>query len=405
MRILVVSPRFPWPLDKADSMTVYHFLEFFSQRHEIDLLAFGEHGFGHAFKREYVSHVRSFCRRIEVVPLRKAATCIQCTRSLLSSDPLQVWYYRRKAMHEALHRMIEFGDYDLVYTHLLRMAQYTRHLENQRKVLAMQISLALEYRRLAEQQENIRNPLKCWLYRLEAKKLRTYEASATRLFDRTLVIGETDRSEIVANGGAGSSLYLNPHGVDLPSGEAQANDRIPDSIVFAGNMSNDPNIDAATWFSRSILPRIGQRIPNVRFFILGSSPPKRVRKLQSDSRIVVTGYVENLDAWISRCLVAVDPMRIGAGLQNKILEAMALKLPVVATSVANEGICAKHGDEILIADDEEEFADRVVALLQDQSLRDSLARAGHRMVHERFTWEHHYADLEAEFLRIAAGTA
>lgn len=98
MNILVVAPRFPWPLDKADRMTVYHFLKHFSERHVIDLVAFGEKGFRDDFRPEYIKHVKPFCRKIEVVPLRHATTCVQEIRSVFDRDPLQVWYFRRTAM-------------------------------------------------------------------------------------------------------------------------------------------------------------------------------------------------------------------------------------------------------------------------------------------------------------------
>lgn len=401
MNILVVAPRFPWPLDKADRMTVYHFLKHFSERHVLDLVAFGEKGFGDDFKPEYIKHVKPFCRKIEIVPLRHSTTCVQEIRSVFDRDPLQVWYFRRTAMFKKVRKMLESNAYDLVYTHLLRMAQYTQGFHGVPKVLALQISLALEYKRYAEHQDFFSNPLRKWLYRVEAQKLRTYEAQMAKQFDRTLLIGEADKQEVVRNGGDASNIFLNPHGVDLERFTPRRQEKAERSIGVSGNMHTAANIDAVLWFYYRVLPIVRRQIPDVRLFVIGSSPSKKIQKLAKDPSVLATGYVKDLAGFLGKCEVVVDPLRIGAGFQNKILEAMALELPVVATPTANEGIQASDGEQILVANNETEFASQVVALLRNSELREKLGRNGRKFVLANFTWKQHYDDLERELLILA----
>lgn len=396
MKLLIIAPRFPYPLDKGDRLTVYNLARYFSGRHEVILLAF----MGPQQRREYIEELTPFCHRIEVVPLRHWRAYSNCALGFFSGKPLQVLYYSSPEMTRKVDMVFEQERPDLIYAHTIRMAEYVRHLDGHPKVLAMQVSMSLNYRRLAEFSSNSLSRL---VYSSEHYRLKRYERQVAQNFDRCLVVSWRDREELERAGCIGN-IDVIPHGVDFRYFGADPNlAKEPNSIIFTGNLSYAPNVDAVLYFYKAILPLIREQIPGVRFYVVGTSPKAPIRSLNRDPRIVVTGFVNDIRPYLSKSQVAIDPLRIGAGLQNKVLEAMSMGLPVVATPVANEGIGASHGDNILIADEPRAFARTVVRLLKDPGLRRRIGSSARAFVEGNWSWETHFATLEELFLQLASG--
>jgi sugar transferase (PEP-CTERM/EpsH1 system associated) len=398
MRILMVVPRVPWPLDKGDRLTVHHYLRFFAARHAVTLVAFAED----ASERAGVEHVRDLCARVEVVPLPRARGIARAARAFASGDPFQIEYYRSAAMRRRVAAVAAEERPDVAYAHTLRMAQYVRDLSCPR-VLGAQVSMTLNYERLAAR---ARSPLRRIFYRMEHRRLRACERSIAAGLERCLVISEKDRAAIEAGGEPLENAMLLPHGVD--GAEFSPDPRVradPATIVLTGNMGYAPNEDAAVHFCASIFPRVLARRPDARLAIVGTDPTRAVRALAQKPGVEVTGRVPRVVEWLRRAEVAVAPLRVGAGLQNKVLEAMATGLPVVATSIANEGIGAPAGRAIEIADEPQDFAEAVVSLLADPGRRERMGRAARAFIEERFTWERYLEVLEADLARLAGVAA
>ena len=190
---------------------------------------------------------------------------------------------------------------------------------------------------------------------------------------------------------------------------SRARDREPATIVFTGNMGYFPNVNAAVWFAREVLPRVREVRPEARFLIVGTRPARAVRDLAKDPAVVVTGRVEDVGPYLRRATLAVAPMRSGSGQQFKILEAMASGAPVVATAAEAEQVGAEPGRELLVADEAAAFAAAVVALLNDPARARGLAERARRLVEERFTWRRSVDALEAVYrealLERSPGTA
>jgi sugar transferase (PEP-CTERM/EpsH1 system associated) len=397
VRLLVAAPRFPWPLDKGDRLTVYNLLRHFGQRHSVALVCFLEPG----QDPEWVRRLDGVVERLEVVRLCRAAAYGRAALGLASRRPLQVHYYRSGAMARRLRRVIEEFHPDLVYAHTIRMAEYLADDRPGPAILAMQVSMALNYGRLAR---FARSPLRRAAYRLEAGRARRYEPRIAARFERCLLISEADVAALGSPRPA--NVVVNPHGVDFayftPSpGTAGEEGR----LIFTGNMAYVPNVDAVEWFVAEILPLVRERVPGVRLAVVGADPPRRVLDLAVDPAVEVTGRVPDLRPSLEQAVVGIDPLRIGAGLQNKVLEGMSMGLPMVITSIANEGIGAVPGEEVLVADDPPAFAGAVVRLLQDPALRRDLGGRARRMIERRWSWEAHFADLERTTLDLLAEQA
>lgn len=393
MRLLVAAPRFPWPLDKGDRLTVFRLLRYFAERHEVALVCFLEPG----QQKDWVRHLPPNLARVELVPLGRAGAYGRTLAGLASSRPLQVHYYGARAMTRRLQEVAAGFRPDLIYAHTIRMAEHVTGL-GVPSILAMQVSMALNYGRLARFASA---PWRRAAYRLEARRARSYEPGAARRFDRCLLISDADVGALGSPRPA--NLVVNPHGVDFeyfrPSGgQAEAG-----RIIFTGNMAYPPNLDAAVWFAAEILPLVHLEVPEARLAVVGADPPPALRRLAADPTIEVTGRVPDLRPYLERAVVGIDPLRVGAGLQNKVLEGMAMGLPMVITSIANEGIGAVDGEEVVVADDPAAFAAAVVALLRDPDRCRALGRRARAAVERGWSWEGHFADLEAVMAELVAG--
>lgn len=389
MRLLVLAPRFPYPLDKGDRITVFNLLKYFSERHRVALVSFLEPG----QRPEDRRHVESWVEAVYTVSLRGWEAYGNCLRGVLSGRPLQTWYYASGRMSRLVASAIAEFQPDLLYAHSIRMGEYFAHHDSRPKVLAMQIAMTLNYGRLARFS---RHPFWKLLYAIEHRKVRRYEPKIAARYDRCLLISRVDVAA-VSGSATSANVFINPHGVDFEFFQPDAMIRKePGRMLFTGNMGYAPNADAVVYFSTEILPRVRREVPGVGLWVVGADPAPAVRRLARDPAIDVTGRVPDLRPYLNRAEVAIDPLRIGAGLQNKVLEAMAMGLPMVITSTANEGIGAVPDKHVLVADDAEAFAQAVVRLLRDEALRVRLGANARRFIVENWSWEKHFQDLERE---------
>ncbi len=396
MKLLVLSSRPPWPPTRADQMTVERMLRFLAARGiDVDLCCFVE---SEAEDRALRAELGPVCGEIETVRLPRWRSYASTALSLAGREPMQVAYYRSAEMERRLRERIARERYDLVYVHLIRMAEYARSLPVP-KVIGLQISQALNLSRMVE---NVKDPARRLFYRIETSKVRPYEAALCRDFDRVFLVGARDVEELARTAPVPNAV-VQPHGQDVPpAARLEAARREPGSIVMSGVMATYTNVNAATWFARDIFPRIERAVPEASFWIVGRHPQREVQALARPPRVVVTGEVPDVYDWLLRAEVGVAPLRIGAGMQNKLVQAMASALPVVATGVANEGIGATPDAHLLVREESAAFADAVIELLRDGEARSRLGGAARRFVEAHWTWEAHFEEQLRVFRDVAA---
>jgi sugar transferase (PEP-CTERM/EpsH1 system associated) len=396
MKLLVVSSRPPWPPKMADAMTVDRLMRFLADRgHEVDLSCFVE---SEAEREALHDGLRGVCGSIEAVVLPKRRAYANTLVTLPGRLPMQAQYYRSGEMRRAIARRVAAGGYDLVYTHLIRMAEYTRDLPLP-KVMGVQISQALNLGRMVA---HTSDPLRKLFYRIEAAKVRPYEADVCADFDRVFLCGPSDIAAIEETAPLPNAVVC-PHGQDVPPIERVRHaEREPGAIVITGVMSTYTNVDAASWFAEKIFPRIEAEIPEASFWIVGRNPQRSLRALARPPKVVVTGEVPDVYDWLCKAQVAVAPLRIGAGMQNKLVQAMACELPVVATRVANEGIGGTPDEHLLLRDEAPDIAAAIVELLRNHAAREQLGTAARRFVESHWTWEANFEKLESVLLEVAS---
>lgn len=394
MKILIVTARFPQALGKGDSLTVYHLIKYLVPRHDVYLACF------YSTDRQLagLADLEQMCREVRLVKINGLRSISNMATSLLFRDePMQNAYYRGRAMRQAVNDLIAKHRPDVVYGQLFRVAPYIAGRKDTKTVLAMQISYTLQYRRVLER---VKNPIQKLFYSIEYNRVRKYEPAITREFDSCLLISKYDKESLDGHEGI-TNVFYSPHGIDVayltPSGRHEKEDL----ILFCGIMEFISNIDAVTYFHREVYPLIKKRLPHVKLCIAGRSPTKAVLKLaEKDPSVTVTGFVKDLRPLYEKARVGIDPLRIGAGLQNKLLVSMCMGLPTVSTTIANEGIAGIPGKHLLIADEPEAFAAAVTDLLTNTALAERIARDAREYVEKEWTWEYHFQRLERHLISL-----
>ncbi len=379
MKVLFLTSRIPYPPYRGDKLKIYNLIRQLAPHHEVHLLTFVQR----ASEERWTADLRQFCASVRTVRMPLVRSLLNCVRVLPTAVPFQVAYFDSAAMRSALAAALADIRPDVVHTHLIRMAPYTAELRGPARVLDLTDAVSLYLRRFMEAEHSA---LRRMALHSELQRMLTFEP-VIRKFDRVLVCSATDRDALLGNV-PGAPVSIMENGIDLErfSLPASPERKDPGRIIFTGNMSYYPNVDAAHYFAREIFPLVKEAVPQAKLYIVGQNPPRSVRALVSDD-VTVTGFVEDIRSEYLKSVVAVSPIRYGAGTLNKILEPLALGIPVVATS---QGIVAATGTDdglLTIANDPAQFAAEVIRVLRsDLPVGDGIPPLT-RYVRDRFGWE------------------
>jgi len=320
MKILIVTPRVPYPPYRGDKIHMFNVLKRLSVRHEIHLVCFAQT----PADEENLKQLQPFCRSVEGVKLPLWRSLLRCLAGLFSREPLQVHYFRSARMHAAIAQKCREHRFDVVHTHIIRAAQYTAALPHAFRAIDVTDAVSLYLKRFLSQEKNW---LKRMVLKVEAERIKTYE-NILEDFDACFVCSDTDAEELRKYAPA-ANIEILPNGVDMEYFHPQSHIAYdPHRIIFTGNLSYYPNADAVLYFTREIFPLIKAEVPLAQLYLVGQSPPRKIQELACEE-VVVTGFVEDIREYYSRSAVMVSPIRFGAGTLNKVLESLAMGVPVV----------------------------------------------------------------------------
>lgn len=388
MKILVALPRFPYPLEKGDKLRAYNQIKELSKNNEIYLFCVSHT----KVLPEHVEQLRPYCQDICCVNSPKLANYKNIVRNYLHTKSLQIGYWDSRKARKAVKEFVRKVQPDVIYSQMVRTMPWISRLPYP-KVMDYQDALSMNTERRMDQTRGL------WHYILhfEFKMLRSTEYNAFKIFDALTIISEPDSDAIPRpkNG----EIHIIPNGVDFdffdrtklpsPAGAVPKWD-----IVFCGNMGYEPNVHAAQYLVKEVMPLVWKEVPGATVLLAGANPKHGVSNLASN-KVSVSGYVADIRECYAASSIFVAPMLTGSGLQNKLLEAMAMQLPCVTTSIANDSLGARDGSEVLIGDNAEAFAAHIVSLLRDADKRASLAQSGRQYALDHFSWETSCQQLEA----------
>lgn len=374
MKLLAITPRFPYPLEKGDKLRAYHQLRALSSEHEVVLVALTEG----PVPPEDLARLREFCSRVHVVPRSRPTMALSLLRAVVSGDPLQVGWFRSRRAEAEVRRIVAAERPDHVYCQLLRTAPYGRGLG---------VPTTLDYQDAFSAAARRHAATAAWWLRPvlaeEARRVARHERLAADRFDHLVIISEQDRDLLgLADP---SRVEVLPNGVDTEFFAARESSGRLHDLTFVGNMGYAPNVDAAVTLVEQVLPLVRATRPEASVLLAGARPAKAVQRL-AGPHVEVSGWVDDIRDGYARGRVMVAPLQIGAGQQNKVLEAMSMGVPVVTTQLVNSAIGAAPGEQIQVASTPEEFAARTLELLEDPQLHARIAAAGREFVGRRYSW-------------------
>ena len=385
MRIFYVCRRVPFPPDRGDKIAAFNEIRHLAARHEVHVFCLGDG----AQDLANISGLQAYAKRVTAAPVDGVRIKLRALGALFTGPPLSVAALNEARLHRAIQENFAKLRPDLIVVYSCNVAQFAEHFPGVPRIMHFGDLDSLKWQQYAERS---RPPLQ-WIYSVEAHRLLGYERHIAQIFSHALVHTEMEKRDFERLI-PGVPVTIVGNGVDLeyfrPSGKAKR----PASMVFTGVMDYRPNVDAVLWFCKEILPIVQTAIPGANFTICGSRPVPSVRRLAKHGGVTVTGGVPDARPYLDRSQVFVAPLRMARGVQNKLLEALAMGLPCVTSTAAFRGTAIVEGEGIFASDEPGEFARRVIDLLQACTLRAEMARRARAAAEANYRWDAQLSGLD-----------
>lgn len=371
MKLLFLTSRFPYPLEKGDKLRAYYFIKHLSLKHEIYLFAVNEN----PPDEKSLEELRPFCKAIEIVTISKTESVLNLVKAIFQkSIPFQTAYFTSEKGKNQLAQFINQHQPDAVFCHLIRMGEYMNEIKIENSLLDYMDTFSIGMKRYAESASLImRIPAQ-----IEYKRLLHYENKLFNQFKNKIIISKQDQTYIPHE--KNSSISIIPNGVDAEFYQSSLSEKKYD-LLFIGNLSYAPNIYAIKYAAEQIMPLL----PTLTLAVVGATPTEEISRLQSKN-INIVGWIDDSRDAFNHARIMIAPMFISIGLQNKILQAMAMEIPCVITSMANNALGATPDSEVLIADSPEEFKIQINRLLSDEDLYQKIKINARNFILKNFNW-------------------
>lgn len=391
--LLFLTQRIPYPPTKGEKIRTYNVLRHLAGRYALHLGCLMDD----PADREHISALGALCRDARVVPLDPRLAKLRCAAGLIDGRPLSLPYFASAALDAWVARTLDEVHPTATYVCSSAMAQYVLSRRDRLGRFVMDF-VDVDPEKWRAYADTARPPMR-WIYAREGRRLLTYDREVAMVADANLFVSEAEAAlfrELAPESGA--RVHAVSNGVDADGFSPDQSyprpyDDAAPTFVFTGTMNYRPNVDAVVWFARQILPRVRSALPGARFYVVGTSPSSDVTALAALPGVTVTGRVSDVRPYLAHATAAVAPLRIARGIQNKVLEAMAMGRPVVASPEALEGIEAVLGRDVLLASGAEAFARACLEAAGDAG--PAIGAAGRRCVVEHYSWPARLAALDA----------
>ena len=386
MNILYLVHRIPFPPDKGDKIRSYRWLTHLAKDHNVHLVTLVDH----EDDLKHISDVEQFCATVHAFRLRPMAARIKALLAVPGQKPLSLPYFFHRDARRAVRRLSRDVPLDLAFVYSSSMCQYLDDVPGLPCLLDMVDVDSAKFQRYGE----LGSGPKAWIYRLEGERLARYEEEQVERCRRVLLVTEPEAELLRRRVALPERVQSLGNGIDPPRDELLPGAREGADLVFVGAMDYEPNVDAVEFAARDVLPLIHQRRPDARLVIVGRDPAERVRRLGALSGVKVTGAVPSIGSYLRHARLSLVPLRIAQGIQNKVLEAMAWALPVVTNRRIAVSMEKDTKGVLCAAETAQEYADQVVALLNDPERADALGRRARAFVREHFAWQPRLDELD-----------
>ena len=384
-KLLILFYRPPYPITGGDKIRMHQNLKILSKQYNIDVLFINNEKTNDNIK----NNILEFANNIFIFEFKKYKFyLVTFFGFLLNKRPLQVNYYYFKKIQKWIDKHI--NNYEIVFCHTIRTAEYVKN-KPMFKIIDFVDAISMNYEKAAN-----KSSFGLWklLYNIDKKRVLKYELNLLNLFDKKIIISDVDRKYILSKSIKPKNINIVQNAVDIKPIKPIKEEE--EYIVFVGKMNYEPNVSAVKYFSSKVFPKILEKFPNLKFYIVGVFPTKKVKELSGKRNIQVFGYVEDLDEIITNSKLVVAPMISGAGIQNKILMAMALGKCVLTTEIGAEGLNKfdKENNKLLeIGNTAEELTLKTIILLQNDKSRSTIGINGYNYIKNHFSFNKVEQDL------------
>lgn len=378
-KILYLTTRLPFPTIGGDKLRMFNILkQLKKQGHKITLVSLvtTDDDLEACYKNN------EFFDELIPVNFDKKLAYLNAVKAVFNDKPFIVEYFYSKAMQKVVDRLIKENNFDIITGYMIRIAPYLEKHKDKNIIIDFVDAVSMMYERRIKNVQSIWDKFKIGI---EYLKVKNYEKKCTKIFKMQTVISQTDKdfieqfakkSNIKIIGNGVDTEYYKP--IDFPK---------ENNICFVGSMQYIPNSEAAIYFATKVFPVIKKEIPDAKFKIIGANPRKDLfDAVKGIDNIEITGKVEDVREYMKDCKVSVCPVKIAGGIQNKILEAMSMGIPIITTPEGAEGIGADE-NILKVAKTEEEYARQVILLMQNNNLQNEIGYKSREFVQNNFSWE------------------
>lgn len=375
-KIVFITSRFPFPPNKGDQLRVYQQLVHLANYHEIHLISISDK----KVKKDDFIVLNKFCASNTVFVLPKYKRIIRLIIALFSNKPFQVAYFFNSSVNRKIKKLICELKADYAYSHLIRTNEYLLSVDSSIKIIDFMDAFSEGLnKRIAYE----KNELKKIILKEEKRRVNLYESKALEQNDRFCIISNQDKSFIKNK--TDKKINVVPNGVDFNQFYPKNTEKNYD-LVFMGNLDYPPNIVAVNYLIDEIYPEALKRFPKLTLLIAGRNATKSLRSKITDRIFLIENFEDISDA-LALAKIHIAPMQISIGLQNKIIQSMAMKLPNIVSQLANNAIEAINGQELLVANSVLDYVDSITLLLENQVVYDSISNNAYSFVHKNFDWK------------------
>ena len=385
MKLLIFLARFPYPLEKGDKLRAFYQIKDLSKNNDIYLIALNDR----KLNDDDINKVAVYCKSIHIININLWTKFWGIVSAFFKGVPFQCGYFFSRRGKRKFHELVKKIEPNHIYLQMVRVVEYVKDLPV-KKTLDYQDVLSKGMQRRTEKAPFYLKPF----FYAEYRRLLRYENLAFSWFDHKTIITEIDRDLIPHEENHKITVIAN--GVDLTCYQFDDKDRDKKfDLIFSGNMAYPPNVDAAEYIAKHIFPALKLEFPQLKMVICGANPSKRIQVLENND-VTVTGWVNSTASYYAQSKIFIAPMHLGTGLQNKLIEAMAMKLPCITSPLAANPIKgAINGENIMICETLTDYIKAVKLLLINNDVYQEMAEKGYQLVKLHYNWEQINSELES----------